>query len=303
MHSDESISISKLEFEDIIKEELENRGHRVDYEIIIEELYRSDLFRIFDRRIEFRHLLLQEFFAGRAIPTLEFIKYRISDDWWRRAIVFFFGEKPDSVGDLEEISKSLKVENGNNTEVLNGSTTIGLALQACYLSQVSQKLSVWKRVAQSLGTISHTPENGDAKYPVTNFAFNFLLSRDAVALSDIGEAKEELLRWAKSSGDLLDHKDAIVFWLVTGLMETGNFEEARRIIRDKGVINPRYLLGIHMTCHLAIEVRYLDRSQKEAARDIRNDVQEKVQGEVKKLLDEFGSQLLELRKGNVEALG
>ena len=92
MHRREVTNIESEEFKTIAEKELEGRGHMADSKQIMEEIIRSGLFRVFENRIGFRHLLLQEFFAGRGIPTKESLVTLASKYWWRRAIVFYFGE-------------------------------------------------------------------------------------------------------------------------------------------------------------------------------------------------------------------
>lgn len=287
-----------------MQEELISRGHEVDYQNIVEELYRSDLFRVFDHRLEFRHLLLQEFFAGRGIPATEKIEQKVTDDWWTRAIVFYFGEKPDNIKQLKEIADAIGKDSTNIDNVFCAASTIGLALQACYLSQVKEKVDVWKDVAIALAVANNAVLSGDVdfRYPMSEFVFRYLISRDSVALSHVGDAHEELVSWAAENGNSFGHDDSLLFWVVTALLETGHIHEAFEVVKNGTITEPKYLLGIHMSCHLAIEVRYLEREQRDVALELREYVQRKIEPQIKQLVGEFGSQLLEVRKGNVEAL-
>ena len=71
--------------------ELAIRGQRPeDIENLINEIiHRSGLFRCIDGRIEFRHLLLQEFFAGRGISNPTEVVELIKEQWWQRSIIFY----------------------------------------------------------------------------------------------------------------------------------------------------------------------------------------------------------------------
>ncbi len=103
MHRERLTSIDLARFDQIVRTELETRGHKADTEQLRDEiLNRSGLFRWNGDVIEFRHLMIQEFFAGRGIPTQSFLQSVITDYWWRRAIVFFFGEHPGSSEALAE---------------------------------------------------------------------------------------------------------------------------------------------------------------------------------------------------------
>jgi len=103
--------------------------------LIKEALYRSGLFRIFEDRIEFRHLLLQEFFAGRGIASSEIIPTLIKDQWWQRAIIFYFGENPGDSKSLELIAET--VTTINPQERFQSAVTVGLSIQACYLYETT----------------------------------------------------------------------------------------------------------------------------------------------------------------------
>ena len=64
-------------------------------DVLLDEiLNRSTLLRESDGFTEFRHLLIQEYFAGRAIPDDATLAKYSTDEWWRRAVVFYFGSNP-----------------------------------------------------------------------------------------------------------------------------------------------------------------------------------------------------------------
>ncbi|MFQ5999116.1 MAG: NACHT domain-containing protein, partial [Candidatus Bathyarchaeia archaeon] len=64
MHRREITSIGLTEFKSIVENELTSRGHKADVKQLLDEiLNRSGLFRVIGETIDFRHLLLQEFFA------------------------------------------------------------------------------------------------------------------------------------------------------------------------------------------------------------------------------------------------
>lgn len=76
LHEQRKTSISASDFKSAVFDELKSRGLFADersmlYEEIVE---RSGLFRFDSESVEFRHHLFQEFFAGRAIPSIEYIK-------------------------------------------------------------------------------------------------------------------------------------------------------------------------------------------------------------------------------------
>ncbi len=91
----------------IIEDELVRRGHYEDVANILDEIFqRSGIFRVMGNHFEFRHHLLQEFFAGRGISDPDTVHQLIHDDWWKRALVFYFGERADSISLLAASAKS-----------------------------------------------------------------------------------------------------------------------------------------------------------------------------------------------------
>ena len=140
MHRGQVTSLALDEFRAITERELADRGHREDTTQILDELTRSGLFRIIDNKLEFRHLLLQEFFAGRGVPSREPLEGIISDPWWQKAIVFYFGSNPGDIETIDQIRK--RVVSRPINERYQAALTIGLALQACYLAEVKNKLDV-----------------------------------------------------------------------------------------------------------------------------------------------------------------
>jgi hypothetical protein len=149
MHAERRTRMRREDAESIVKRELVKRGYEADAAILLQEIFdRSSLFRSIDDDIEFRHHLLQEFFAGRGVESVEVARTLVCDDWWQRALVFYFGEHPQEVKQLNELATSIVSTDGH--EALVGATTVGLSLQACYLSPVVQKLDVWKWVVDAL---------------------------------------------------------------------------------------------------------------------------------------------------------
>jgi predicted NACHT family NTPase len=99
-----------------IERELVDRGHEADVSVLLEEiLNRSGLLVVQDEEIRFRHLLIQEFFAGRGIPDAEFLHSVIDDPWWTKAVVFYFGEDPENHKDLQAVIQAM---NGRATKKL-----------------------------------------------------------------------------------------------------------------------------------------------------------------------------------------
>lgn len=95
LHNSKVTSISRIEAEAIAKNELKKRGHDANVEDMLSEIFdRSGLFRIVGSEIEFKHHLLQEFFAGRGIESPEFIKLSSYRRMVETCLSLLFWRKP-----------------------------------------------------------------------------------------------------------------------------------------------------------------------------------------------------------------
>lgn len=305
MHQHERTRITISEFEKLVAEQLEVRGHKAQVDQITEEvLNRSGLFREVGDEVEFRHHLLQEFFAGRGIPSIDYIKQIIIKDWWKRPIVFFFGERPSEIAVLGEVMKAAS-ETGHG-KLVEAATTVGLAVQACYLSAVTEKLDAWKWVTTTLSLAKDTALKAvdeDGKYPVTTFVHYYLYGRDSVALSNLRDQSEEIERWIEESslGNSAE-QEAKLFWFIVALIEIGEVHTAKRLVERFKPGDLRYLLAIHLGCFLTEEVRALGTDEKQDAHEVCKNLERKIELLREQLMKEFGSQLLEVRSGEIKAI-
>ncbi len=305
MHSHHKVSIARLEAVEIVSEELVRRGHEEDVPNLLDEIFeRSGIFRVMGNEIEFRHHLLQEFFAGRGISDPDAVYQLIHDDWWKRALVFFFGERADSISLLASTAKS--TQGLEPSRLLEAATTVGLAMQACYMSPVEEKLEVWKWVVEAL-EISQNPViqavDIDGKYPMSSFFHFYLYSRDSVSLSHLRNHIPELESWTNVNA-LADEcaSEHHMYWLIIGLIEAGDVSVAETLINRFHPADLRLLAAVHLGCHLASEIRPLPDNEKEAARRICASLQQKVRPQIAQILKEMGSLLLEMRNGKVATL-
>lgn len=305
MHSNRMVSIAREDATKIIEDELVRRGHYEDVANILDEIFqRSGIFRVMGNHFEFRHHLLQEFFAGRGISDPDTVHQLIHDDWWKRALVFYFGERADSISLLAASAKS--ASGLDPSRLIEAATTVGLALQACYLSPVEEKISVWKWVVEAL-ELSQLPAiqavDSDGKYPMSSFFHFYLYARDSVSLSNLRSHIDDIENWTKA-GNLTDTctSENHMYWLVVGLIEAGDISTAEALVAKFHPTDLRLLTAIHLGCHLAKEIRPLPEVEKAAARRICDSLINKVTPHVLQIHKEMGSLLLEMRNGKVATL-
>lgn len=201
LHSQKLNSISKEGAKELIAEKLLETGHHEDSNTILKEvLDRSGLFRDFGNEIAFRHHMFQEFFAGRGIPSDEFAAQNASDSWWRRAIVFYFGENPRNAGALRVFIDSAAAHPA--AERFSAVCTVGLALQACYLSPVKTKLELWKFILESLVDLQEAfiaEHDADHEAPTLTAFTYYFMHRDSLSLSNVSENLEGIWSWIESA--------------------------------------------------------------------------------------------------------
>lgn len=306
MHLDRRAEVSIEEFRSIAESELYSRGHSASSDDLLNEIIdRSGLFRLKGDVLEFRHHMLQEFFAGRGIPSLDGIKGIVHDDWWRRPVIFFFGDNPERVGDLFEVVTS--AHNIDSLKNFDIAITAGLALQACYLGNADEKLDLWKWVAVSLGLgindfVADLDEYED--YPILSFLVAYLTARDAVALSLIKERKQQLLNWARAPESLKvdSESDQKVFWLATAFLEVGDLKTFLELLPDVKRLVPEEQFALFSACGLIERVRAVDPATKKLARQAQQELFESVQLIGHNVATELGSQLLEYRRGKLVAI-
>src|SRR6266481_1539568 len=305
LHVRNETSISRRHAEEIATTEMTKVGHEAVTSILLTEIFdRSGLFRVLGEEIEFKHHLLQEFFAGRAIDSREFVYKVLPDEWWKRALVFYFGEHPDNIETLASAVKVLEKE--GTAHKLQATTTIGLALQACYLSPVDEKLSVWKWVVSSLvssekGEIeAFDPDN---TRPLLDFVSYYLYARDSVALSNIKQNCESIIEWA-DNGSSSDNEEnnRKQFWLVVSLIETGDICEAERVLSKCNLTNGYLLTAIHLGCFLTSRIRPALETEKKKAGEICLMLSKKIAPFRDQLMREVKSTLLEAKQGKIEVI-
>lgn len=299
MHQDRTTRISLSRIRSIIDHELTKRGHASDAEKILEEIvYRSGLFRIFAEEVEFRHLLLQEFFAGRGIPDIELVCEVAHDDWWQRPIVFYFGENPSNASSLKVVLGRVGELDANAR--FQVSRSVGLAVQACYLSEVDLKLEIWRSVVEAI-IVARDPVSQmefAKKYPITEFLSYYVFAKDSVALSSIKGRQECLRAWLQDDGLASDSdKDARLFWYICALIELGDIQEAERLARDFHPTDRRLLVALHIGAYFVLHVGSLRQEEKEAAKRLCRKLDPIAADYRAQFVEELGSQLLEVRQG------
>ena len=304
MHRRRVTSIPLSNFKNLARLELDKRGHRADFEQLTDEmLHRSGLFRIVEDKVEFRHLMLQEFFAGRGIPNIDSIVNYVFDDWWRRAIVFYFGEHPDNSDAFTSIKDAIPTK--TPTEIYRALVTIGLALQSSYLIEVDKKLPLIGWIIKELSCIQIIYESSvveNSKYPLTNFLLYYMYARDSVANNILRDYLSDVIEICRDDNPDKLPEEIRKFWIIIGLIEIGELDSAESLIQKFYPSDPRLLLGIHLGCFLVQHTRVTNRHDKKIAEKICARISNSISSLRHQIVEEFKSELLEVRKDKIHAI-
>ncbi len=304
MHRERRSKIPLQDFREIIRTQLEERGLKADIEVCIDEiLNRSGLLRREGDQLLFRHMMFQEFFAGRAVETVEDFRTLVSDEWWRNAIVFYFGDRPDAHYDITKLVNS--IEETSSDKLYNAAITIGLALQACYLTKTRDRTNILDWVIRSLAATYESfveyVGGPDVKFPLYRFLEYYIGARDSVASRNIQDLLDGAV--ANAGGTLFDENVQLrMFWCIVGLIESGNIAKAEEVLGDFHPDDNRLLLAIFLGCFLIQNLRISTSDEKKAASRIIRLLETRVHALRQEIMQEFNSLLLEMRQGAIKAL-
>jgi len=305
MHSEKRTSILLSECRALIEKELTERDHKTDFETLFNEvIYLSGLLRVEDDEVMFRHMMLQEFFAGRGIESAEFLSDIVTDVWWTKALVFYFGENPDDRNALYALRSGVDNIIGGNK--FQAAVTIGLASQACYLIRSEDKKETLQWVINLLAqvkadTLAHFAEEHDG-YEILPIIHYFIYGRDSVAGKIVREVAEECWKELSEKESLTDDEETRLFWSIAGLIEARQLDTALEIIKKFNPTDNRLLLGLHMGAFYVQHIHVADSADKKVAEKICKVIGPKVMHLQKKVIKEMKSVLIEVQCGKIKSI-
>jgi hypothetical protein len=305
MHTRGDVSIPVAECRALFERELASRDHRADVEVLFHEIvYRSGLLRIVGEDIEFRHMLLQEFFAGRAIPSAEHLTGLVSQPWWTKAIVFYFGENPDKCDSINGLLG--RIPTADPVGVYTAATAVGLATQACYLSKVDDKLVSFRWVLRTLAEVKDRfIEQGggdpEKRFPELMVYLGYYLhARDAVASHLMADLAASLVEAKPQTDEEQAVNETALFWALVGLIEVGQLPAVEDLLKKFRPADRRHFLRIHMGCYLLANIRITTAGTKDVARRICHKLTTKVRPYAYQIIKDLKSMLIEVRRGKLE---
>jgi energy-coupling factor transporter ATP-binding protein EcfA2 len=291
MHSDRSTSISCIECENFLRGRLElltDSSEKV--EVLLDEIVnRSGLLRIAEAGIEFRHLLLQEYFAGSAIRKVSEIAPVLGEEWWRRVVVFYFGSNPDDGEGL--LTAAVESELSSPEARFCAAVTIGLASQACYFVEIPARVDVLAWVCDALAKNMES-SNGRTRFPLHDFLFGYLMGKDAMGSEIVKRLNERFSEGAEAN-------EIKIFWVVAGLIEIGAVEAAWKTIKSRAIQDPKLLTALYLGLFTRSRVRFTDKETKKICDTACEYLDPFVASYRRELLKEFKTIVLEVRSGRL----
>lgn len=297
MHKLQQFHLPVEEYQNFIHRHMDHIGKADKAEGLMDEILRSGLI-ILDEQMHFRHPMLQEFFAGKAVDDDAFFEDHLEDDWWKNPLVFYFGDQPDRVDKLSALTRAAEDKYG--CSLYNSAIAIGTALQACYLSGQSERLEVlqWTVSALARGFEAIVKEISlEKQFPLTQFIWYFLRAKDSVA-GDLILRLSSAASSTEATGDITYRQ----FWENVGLLEAGYLEEAEKRIADFAPSEDRLLLAIHLLCFCVTHLKMSGRSERIVAERIAHSIGPKVAHYNKPIMQEFSGYILEMRQGQIKAI-
>ena len=304
MHNEGTTKISIDRCREIISKELIDRGHDADLDVLFDEIVnRSGLMRVADQTVGFVHHLLQEFFAGRAIPNRQFLASVVSNVWWTKAIVFYFGENPGDSDGLLALREGLKGIVGGDE--FQAAITVGLATQACYLMKSPEKWEAIEWVIDTLA-ISKDPVIEETKkqfpnmevLPILNY---YLYGRDSVAAK---ATREVFQKFISEKGDVSKIHELRAFWCLAGMIEARQLNEVLLHIKKFNPTDVNLLLALYLGAMYVQHIHVVSKEQKMQANEIIRVLEPKIAFLKQTVVKELRSMLLEVQHGvvtNVDA--
>lgn len=305
LHLRRVTTISLHEFKYLVAHELEQRGYKADVEMLIDEiLLKSSLFRIIGEKVEFRHLMLQEFFAGRSLKQKSQVEAMLGDSWWRMALVFFFGDNPNQGQMILELAQKISI--APPPMLYEAAITLGLAAQASYLATIAEKIPAFSWVIVNLASVFKDYQVkvlDSAKQPLHSFLSYYLFAREAIASNLLSEKLVDIEQELKKRPPVdKPEEDLRHFWLISGLIEAGELDKANELLEKFHPSDKRLILGIHLGAFMAAYHKIMSRTEKEIAKRILSRVEPHLDDLRKQLFDEFKTELFEVQQKKIKAL-
>jgi len=283
------------QFRDEVRAFLDRIGYGEKTDGLTNEILRSGLLTLDGARVSFRHLMFQEYFAGSAVESYRDVESVISDDWWRNVIVFAFGSRPDRGDELVLIANQLDTFEGNLQ--YPGAVTIGLALQACFMTPLDIRTELFGRIVKMLACcfcgFLKGVEDG-SQYPLRAFIYHVLEARSAVS--------SDLIERMVLPVIAPDEVEYFEFLKLSGAIESGHIVKVEEAVIAFEPNDERLLLGLHLLVFFILKLRVSTPAERDAATKILQANAPRIGPLIRQVFEEFKGMIMELQQGKVVVL-
>lgn len=294
-HSNDQTEVTIDQFQKEVRAVLESIGYGAKSDELTDEILRSGLLALDGDRVSFRHMLFQEYFAGSAIQSYRDIESVVDSEWWRNAIVFAFGSRPDRGDELVLLTNGLDSRDARSQ--YPGAVTVGLALQACFMTPLDIRIQLFGHIVKMLAGcfcgVLKDAENG-SPYPLNAFIYHFLEARGAVS-SDL---VKQMIQPALSA----DEAEYFEFLKLCGAIESGHIVEFEADVRAFEPKDERLLLGLHMLAYFVLKLKVSAPHERAPADRIIKAISPRIQPLINQIFKEFNGMVMELQQGKVKVL-
>ena len=312
MHSARTTSITVSRLRELIQKEIDDRDLALKLDTVYTEIIEhSGLVRIQGAEISFRHHLLQEFFAGRGIPSSDLLAGYAPDVWWTKALVFYFGQNPDDHHALTALRNGLDSYIG--VDRYQAAIVVGLACQACYLMKKTQRIEALTWVITELAKAKETAladfRKNENIGELMSFIWYYIYGRDAVAAKGISEVLTDVssrlnLVTSNDPANVTAREQLLCefFWCVAGLIESHNLELASEVVRKFTASDPRMYLALFLGAYCVEKLHFTTAPERKSAKRIADTLDPLIVHLRPTFYQEMKGYLLELRGGQVSVL-
>ena len=279
MHVERRWEMPEEDFKQYIKKYATDRGLEIDnIDTIYNEIYHSRMVTRIRGSVSFTHPLLQEFFAGIAIPDTTFLKKHIKYRFWSNPIMFYFGSHPQQTDLLRQIlTKNIKEE--SRATLLR---TAGISLQACYMAIATEKLEIWQRLIALLTTDAKFfhASLSDTLFPLLKWGEYFWYMHYAVPLSLLKQStyfEQVTQNWQD------DDDEFLWFWRLIAMISSDMLTEVEEKKLLNKITTPQLLFPLHILLfdsktraqsggHKQVARRLLDKAYDKMTPGLRSDL-------------------------------
>lgn len=301
LHIHRSTKLDLTEFTEMISEYLSNIAFEGDVDLFSDELlYRSGLLSVVGVEVQFRHLMLQEFFCGKGLSLSAIPPTMLGDEWWRNPIIFAFGSDATAVDKLHELGVNA-LDSVTSFQKFECLVTVGLSLQSLFLAPIDGRGKLFSWLLSELSTFLEDWFSSDSKanqFPLFRFLELFLKGRSAVG-SDL---VRKIVASEVPNSTLIPRSDTELFWRYVALFELGLMDEIEDEINSFNPKHKELLFGLFTMAMFWSALRYGTKDQKSVATRIANSLNPRVAPFFEMILEEYRGFVLEIQKGNVVAL-